>query len=908
MSAIKRFRCFSVRRGLFGLLLLGVIFGGCQADFPSLPSPLQASESELVFSSMKAGQSWARPLNLTSWVRDGVEILAFELHDPDGVFSLESPPAVPFHSAYSVETPVMVRYTRYTEDPHHGLLRILYREKQSESKVLEVPILYRDPPSLQGRRLGVFYQTIHSPFHRYHLPPTPEGAESWLSFSLEAVAFSAITIHRIYTDNEEGDIQINLNGQSLPLQIKAGEKIGLGLLYRPSRYRTPQKYLVIESDDTLFPRVEFAFVPSLCQIKITPSLERGLSFLYPSQHLQQEVVITNTGTAGCSLEGVQLPFSTKAFSVLSEPLPNKKILAPSHSWRFTVRYHPEYHEELETTLSFDFAIHSTTAKMPVRVVESAARSSSCQWHVFSDTLDFEQAAPQGKVRKTLSLYNIGKEECLVSLLRMQILDSNGQPSSVFSFLPIPPSQETALIKPGDPLILFAEFSPTALGDERARWVIEAERGQQLTISLLGRGESPCIAAPESVEMRHPESSCKEEEASLLLEHTGAEGCPAEIQIQDILLQQIEAGAFTLRDTIKLPLLLRRGESKRFVFRQKSPFPAERFAYFSAVYERSPGVVRKTSTFLRELPHEKKPLQRESFTQVEQPKRDTLFVLHPNLFFQRRAKNIMQNFTAYASEASRLYEDIQVGVISSDITGGSIQAGCLHRAHGARSAIARTHEEGMGVFEKDFLLNISLPLSSSLNQSMEAVKRALSPEALAPTGCNAGFLRPNARLEIIFISDQEDTSPMPVKHYIDFLKSVKGFRSFYLLRVHSIVGGNGCWVPEGFISPAPRLIELQQQFGGVFESFCTPNWVQALFPLSAISYNPYRREFFLQGNPLPSSLRVFIDGREMHKDRWESNWAHSSETRSIVFGESSTPPPNSLIEVEYEPVCARILPD
>ena len=40
--------------------------------------------------------------------------------------------------------------------------------------------------------------------------------------------------------------------------------------------------------------------------------------------------------------------------------------------------------------------------------------------------------------------------------------------------------------------------------------------------------------------------------------------------------------------------------------------------------------------------------------------------------------------------------------------------------------------------------------------------------------NAGFLRDDARLAVIVVSDEEDSSDGPVSLYIDFFRNIKGF--------------------------------------------------------------------------------------------------------------------------------------
>jgi hypothetical protein len=210
-------------------------------------------------------------------------------------------------------------------------------------------------------------------------------------------------------------------------------------------------------------------------------------------------------------------------------------------------------------------------------------------------------------------------------------------------------------------------------------------------------------------------------------------------------------------------------------------------------------------------------------------------------------------------------------------------------------------------ERNFLSNADVGASgSSQSQGLEAMRLALSPEALAPSGCNAGFLRRGGGLSVIFISDTPDSSPDTIGVYSRFLREIQKQYNYPEIRVSSIGGPlpQGCASPNGFVAATPRYQTMAQSFGGLVDSLCNLFWGQTLSSLEAITFG-YRKRFFLQGIPRPSSLRVFVDGKELLKGF--STWIYLSEGRSIVFQDWSVPSPNSRIEVEYEEACARILP-
>jgi hypothetical protein len=86
--------------------------------------------------------------------------------------------------------------------------------------------------------------------------------------------------------------------------------------------------------------------------------------------------------------------------------------------------------------------------------------------------------------------------------------------------------------------------------------------------------------------------------------------------------------------------------------------------------------------------------------------------------------------------------------------------------------------------------------SGQEQAFDALLHAL--EEMGPGGCNEGFLRAEANLVIIFVSDEEDDSAMPVAEYVAAIGQHKPWGQ---IRVAAIVGAaNGqasrCSIGEG----------------------------------------------------------------------------------------------------------------
>jgi hypothetical protein len=118
--------------------------------------------------------------------------------------------------------------------------------------------------------------------------------------------------------------------------------------------------------------------------------------------------------------------------------------------------------------------------------------------------------------------------------------------------------------------------------------------------------------------------------------------------------------------------------------------------------------------------------------------------------------------------------------------------------------------------------------------LDAVRAALSEPLLAPGGCNEDFLRPDALLVVVLVTDEEDDTTMaqnpfegdqagsvgdPADWYAD-LVALKGGHDQNVV-VLSLVGQDDS---DCSAEPAPRLIEFTERFtNGFVGDVCAPNY-------------------------------------------------------------------------------------
>jgi hypothetical protein len=199
--------------------------------------------------------------------------------------------------------------------------------------------------------------------------------------------------------------------------------------------------------------------------------------------------------------------------------------------------------------------------------------------------------------------------------------------------------------------------------------------------------------------------------------------------------------------------------------------------------------------------------------------------------------------------------------------------------------------GICHYDERFLDPVLAALTDPLVSSTKA------PGTPWPNDGNAGFLRDDARLALLAVSDADDAndvvSPAPVSDYVQRLAQVKhGARD--LISFAGMVPLQACKTREGVPT---RYMEIARQLNGQLEDLCDldnfgPLLENALgtlllpltsFPLSAVPRDP-------------RAIEVTVDGVAA------TQWSYDAASNRIVFPPSAVPPPGSHITARYEPAC------
>lgn len=152
-----------------------------------------------------------------------------------------------------------------------------------------------------------------------------------------------------------------------------------------------------------------------------------------------------------------------------------------------------------------------------------------------------------------------------------------------------------------------------------------------------------------------------------------------------------------------------------------------------------------------------------------------------------------------------------------------------------------------------------------------------------------FLREDAYLAVVIISDEEDQSPKTVSQYTDYLKGIKS--SDGLAKVYSVVDVNNTnCCQSGIATGSARYKDASQKTAGLIADI-RDDFHNVLSDMGESIIN-LLDSFALAQAPVAGSLKVYVNGVIT------TDFDYDATTHSIKFHQNSLPPIGAEIKVTY----------
>jgi hypothetical protein len=491
--------------------------------------------------------------------------------------------------------------------------------------------------------------------------------------------------------------------------------------------------------------------------------------------------------------------------------------------------------------------------------------------------------------------------------------------------------EQTMVPPGSEVRFQVQFAPTEYASQpytcEIHFDISNPDDAHQVIPVSGSSQELCaLIAPTDLDFGGVEPPCATNDREFQIINM----CPPPLVIQDVEIAASASDEFFLRSFPPAGTTITQGNNAIFTVAYR---PRDLGVDLGAVHVWVEGSSEPYAASLRGEGR-MGATHRDTFVQNDRPKVDVLWVIDNSGSMGWVHDELADNLGPFLSFADANRIDYNIAVTTTGLAPGG--SGCLGGVQGgengrffpvdnSRPRILRPDTPDL---EQNWRLNVTVGTCGGTGQHeeqvFEAAYRALStplvdhcddprPTSPEPNDGNCGFLRPDAHLSIIGVTDEAEHSPQTVNFYYNAYMSIKGYKNRHLFNFHGIAGDEfiGCSNAE----PCDRVAEMVRKTeGGVFQSICAPNWEEALRKMSAKAFG-FKTCFKLSGEPADKNANghisdtegeifVKMNGRDLSSRGAQNQviWSYDGRDNSLCFEPLTVPEPGAVLEVDYQVAC------
>lgn len=297
-------------------------------------------------------------------------------------------------------------------------------------------------------------------------------------------------------------------------------------------------------------------------------------------------------------------------------------------------------------------------------------------------------------------------------------------------------------------------------------------------------------------------------------------------------------------------------------------------------------------------------QKESFTVSSVPsqgKVDFLLVIDDSASMTPKQSTVAAQASAFLQALKQYQVDYQIGVTTTDTTGTNFPAGCFR---GTTKIITPQTPNALKELENNINAGNT---GSPFEKGLEAAYQALGNTRLNDAKCNKGFLRKDADLSIVFLSDEDDYSHRTTSDYIALFKGLKGATSGRTVFASALVGPQGgCNGPNNInAGHGSRYIQVATSLNGVIQSIC--GLTGAMSKVAALSKpkggSTSVNVFPLKETPDTNTIKVAVNGQSVTQDA-TNGWSYDSTNNSITLNGTAQATGGDVVTVEYTKAASK----
>jgi len=443
--------------------------------------------------------------------------------------------------------------------------------------------------------------------------------------------------------------------------------------------------------------------------------------------------------------------------------------------------------------------------------------------------------------------------------------------SIFTI--IPPDEDS--LEAGHSTSIEVIYAPSTYSTDRDRIFIESDDPDEplVVVTLNGAGNAPVIeVTPDYYDFGEVDVGC-DDDISINIANVGN----ANLQVDDVEFFTTLPVDFNFDDNQsmhgRLPWTIPPSSSIDVVIEYAPSDLIDDSSYIEVV---SSDPVTPVASADQVAMGKYAAIVSESFEQTGESKSDILFVIDNSCSMYRHQSNLANNFSSFINVFSTSNVDYQLAFITTDnenFVGGIIDSNHPDPVGTVASIITGIGISGSG-------------LERGLFESYEATQSG------ADAGPGGAFLRSDAKLVIIYVSDETDGSSrystMLPQDYANHLLGLK--TTTEQIVAHAVAGDfpSGCNLNGMYAQFGGGYYEVVQALNGTFMSICAVDWGTQMDTLARESMA--KSSFQLTEFPIESTIAVTVNGYSV------VNWSYDLGSNSIIF--DSPPAMSSTVDVEY----------
>lgn len=724
----------------------------------------------------------------------------------------------------------------------------------------------------------------------------------------------------------------------MPGELLPGAKQDVAVQFKPLSVGARSGKLRATSTDPAAP-LQFAQLtgnavpPSICKLEAsTAILDFGVQ-LQGSQTFRQ-VILHNAGNSDCTVKqaAIDVPGTAVRFYIAVSP-PPPFVLRPNKTQAVDVGYQPLDANGPDTGVLTFQSDDPASSLLTVQLNGVPTPTPECRLEITppgpSRKLNFGVVAIGDKKALPLTLKNIGSADCTIGKpafgYTIAFPIPGVGPDPAFSFGTATPALPSTL-KPGEVQTLEVVYQPTGKTDTSLglSTYFAFATNENKPSECSGNGSTGCKqttvkgtgvnlaidTVPNKLDFGLVTVGCGSVDKVVTIYNVG----DASVELQDFYIDP--AGApFTITQKPATPLTLNPGAQVTVTVKYRPTAAAADNGTLVIKHNFSTG----ESTVSLKGEGTTQAHQIDTFTQNTDPKTDVLWVIDNSGSMSPTQNLLGQNARTFIQQANLTNNDYQVAVIATEWS-GTAGSGFPHKANsasafpgadiypgeffGSPKVIRRSDADPAGELAKN--IRVGDVGSDSAESGLEGAKAALTNPLIGdPSKPNSTFVREDAKLAVIVLSDEEDQGASKnVQYYIDLFQNLKGAHNTQMFSFHAIAGDSpdGCsaTVNGSTITAAAgtRYKEATTLGHGIFRSICTADWGTIAKDIGLDAFTA-RLQYALSRACDTSTLKVKVNGTAQSSG---VDYDYDSPSNSIVFRTTSSPPAGATITAEYDAAC------